>query len=132
MQSIDYTCTTNPDERVEILLDSVTPTDKPLILVGSSMGGYVSVVASRVIRPRGLFLLAPALYLPGHGVQEPVPFAETIEIVHGWGDDIVPPENSIRFARLYRTTLHMIDGDHPLNGQVDVIGEWFERYLKAQ
>ena len=37
------------------------------ILVGSSMGGYVSLVASGKVEPQAVFLLAPALYM---GVDE--------------------------------------------------------------
>jgi hypothetical protein len=32
-----------------------------LVLVGSSMGGYVSTIASQSLKPAGLFLMAPAL-----------------------------------------------------------------------
>ena len=40
-------------------------------------------------------------------------------IVHGWHDDIVPVENSIRWAREHRATLHMLDSDHRLEDQIE-------------
>ena len=41
--------------------------------------------------------------------------AECIEIVHGWSDDVIPPEHSIRYARDADCSLHLISGDHRLN-----------------
>ena len=43
-----------------------------LILVGSSMGGYVSTVASVSLKPAGLFLMAPAFYMPIGREQNPI------------------------------------------------------------
>jgi hypothetical protein len=47
---------------------------------------------------RGLFLIAPAFYMPGLREFTPSPQARRITIVHGWRDDVVPAANSIRFA----------------------------------
>ena len=40
-----------------------------LVLVGSSLGGHVVTAASRLLQARGLFLLAPAFYVPGFEQQ---------------------------------------------------------------
>ena len=53
-----------------------------------------------------------------------------LEIVHGWSDDVIPPENSIRYARQADCTLHMIGGDHPLNSSIEVVEVLFEQFLK--
>jgi hypothetical protein len=52
-----------------------------------------------------------------------------IEIVHGWKDDIVPPENSIRFASDCYATLHMVDGDHRLTANIDEINYYLARFI---
>ena len=94
------------------------------------MGGYVSLVAAETLLPAGLFLIAPALYLPGFGSRRAYSTeCDNIEIVHGWGDDVIPPENSIRFAREADCTLHLIAGDHPLNASIDRIELLFEPWL---
>ena len=66
--SPDYGGIASPDDRVAHLLDipeiAATPSTD-LILVGSSMGGYVSCVASQSLHPAGLFLLAPAIGIDG-------------------------------------------------------------------
>lgn len=127
--SVDYTGTADPDERVPLLLDAVAPSDARLVLVGSSMGGYVATLASQDLLPNGLFLMAPAFNLAGYAVQEPVPCAGMTEIVHGWNDEIVPVENSIVFARKHGATLHLVDGDHQLISCLDQICELFLAFL---
>ncbi len=117
------------DRRVAQLLATPLPAHDRLVLVGSSMGGYVSTVASAHLHPEGLFLLAPAFYLPGYACQEPVPTAGSTLIVHGWGDDVVPPDHSLRFARRHRCALHLLAGDHRLNAALPAIEPLFEMFL---
>ncbi len=126
--SPDYTATHNPDVRVQLLLDA-QPSGEPLVLVGSSMGGYVSAVAAQTLTPAGLFLLAPAIGLPGYAVQTPAPHAGVLEIVHGWGDDVVPPANVLQFARERRATLHLLDDGHRLVNVLPQIETLFAAFL---
>ncbi len=118
-----------PDARVRRLLDTVLPAHEKLVLVGSSMGGYVSTVASRTLRPDGLFLLAPAFGLQDYPEPFPVPCAGQISIVHGWRDHVVPCENSIHFARTHAASLHLIDGDHRLNDALPSVLALFDRFM---
>ena len=63
VESIDYSATQDPEERVALLKETL-PADEPeIILVGSSMGGYVSLVAALEYDVKGVFLLAPAVYM---------------------------------------------------------------------
>jgi predicted esterase len=94
------------ERRVAQLLSIKLPEHERLVLVGSSMGGYVSTVASQHLKPGGLFLLAPAFYLPGYAQQDLVANAKRICVVHGWRDDVVPPVNSIRFAERHHADLY--------------------------
>ena len=64
--SPDYQSSNDPDLRVKQLLAMELSAYQEIILVGSSMGAYVATVASEIIRPKGLFLIAPAFYLPGY------------------------------------------------------------------
>ncbi|HEX7013815.1 MAG TPA: alpha/beta fold hydrolase [Steroidobacteraceae bacterium] len=130
VESVDYRGMDDPAARVQRLLDVCRKLTGKLVLVGSSLGGHVSVAAARAVPVRGLFLLAPAFYMPGYEQYTPEPPKCPIAIVHGWNDDIVPPENSIRYARQYRTTLHLIDSDHRLTANVDEVCELLERFLK--
>lgn len=126
--SPDYGDLKSPDERVKRLLNLKLPPHDQLLLVGSSMGGYVSVVASKHLNPAGLFLMAPALYLPGYEQQDPIPSAGNICLVHGWSDDIVPVETSFSFAKKNQADLHVLNSDHRLDGVLPEVGELFEQF----
>ena len=130
VESIDYTDTMDPDLRVERLLGVLAKEQDEFVLVGSSMGGYVSLVASQEVHAEAIFLMAPALYIPGYERQEYRSRCSHIEIVHGWSDDVIPAENSIRYAKEADCTLHLISGDHPLNSSLEVVARLFERFLE--
>jgi len=129
--SPDYSDLMDPDDRVKRLLELPLPAHDRLILVGSSMGGYVSTVASQALKPAGLFLLAPALYIPGYRVQNPVSGASHACVVFGWRDEVIPVECGFRFAKNQHIPLHILDGDHRLNGVLTEVGDLFEKFMLA-
>jgi len=127
--SPDYQADNDPDRRVKQLLAMDLSAYRDIVLVGSSMGAYVITVASELIKPKGLFMIAPAFYLPGYQRTEFNPHAEHIEVFHGWQDDIVPPEHAWRFCRQHRARLHMLDADHRLLSILPVMADAFDRFL---
>ena len=127
VESPDYSRIGNPEKRLEQLLALNFQADK-LILVGSSMGGYVSALAAKPLAASGLFLLAPAFYLPGYPQQPDVTGIE-VELVHGWNDMVVPVDNSIRFARQHQATTHLLNSDHRLNDVIEPICQLFSIFL---
>ncbi|AXQ31690.1 alpha/beta hydrolase [Solimonas sp. K1W22B-7] len=127
--SPDYSHTHDPRARVAQLLALAPRAGRSLVLVGSSMGGYVSAQACAALRPQALFLMAPALYFPGWE-EEPRGVPALCSVVHGWNDDIVPPERGIEFARRHRAELHLLDADHGLNDQLDTLALLFGRLLQ--
>ncbi|MDD4914896.1 MAG: alpha/beta hydrolase [Methylococcales bacterium] len=130
-ESLDYRPGNDPELRVEQLLAFDVLPYRHVVLAGSSMGGYVATVAAETINPLGLFLIAPAFYLPGYQRTEFRPSTANIEIFHGWRDTIVPPENVWRFSRLHRARLHMLDADHRLLSVLPQMAQAFERFLTA-
>jgi pimeloyl-ACP methyl ester carboxylesterase len=129
VDSIDYTGITSPDERVDKLCDYLANETEPFVLIGSSMGGYVSLVAAKRFSPVGIFLLAPALYMDGYLHQQYKADLSNVEIVHGWSDDIIPVANSIRFAGFAKSGLHLIEGDHRLNSSINIVDRLFNSFL---
>jgi predicted esterase len=133
VESPDYRDLPDADPRVERLLASGAAQTERLILVGSSVGGYVATVASAVLKPCGLFLMAPAFYMPGYAEQNPVPYAQTVTVVHGWSDDVIPVEHSIQFARRFsaatRLELYIIEDDHRLSAELDYVAILFAEFL---
>ena len=128
IDSIDYTDTYDPDKRVERLVDILKNEGQECILVGSSMGGYVSLMASGQVEAHAVFLMAPALYMRGYKEEYPIGHRH-LEIVHGWSDDIIPPEHSIRYAQEADRMLHLISGDHGLNSSIEVVDGLFRQFL---
>ncbi len=127
--SIDYQGIADPAERVAKLIEVGRSVEDRLLLVGSSMGGHVATAAADELGAIGLFVLAPAYYMPGYEALTPEPPAVPICIVHGWRDDIVPVDNSIRFARNCRAELHIIDGDHRLTANIDRINAYLTDFV---
>lgn len=128
--SIDYTDMMDPDERVTRLLDELDgETRRPLVLAGSSMGAYVSLVAAASLRPQGVFLMAPALYIPGWKQQEYAADLERVSIVHGWHDELIPPDNILRYASRAACDLHLLPADHRLSAVLPELADVFERFL---
>jgi pimeloyl-ACP methyl ester carboxylesterase len=130
VDSVDYTDLMDPDVRVERLLEVLADEDDDFVLVGSSMGGYVSLVASESVDAKAVFLMAPALYMPGYEKQVYRSRCSHIEIVHGRSDEVIPQENSIRYAKEADCALHLIGGDHALNGALEVVAGLFETFLE--
>jgi len=135
--AVDYTDQDNPDDRVKRLLATDLGDYEKLVLVGSSMGGYVSAVASEILKPQGLFLMAPAFYLApifpsdGYTVQNPKAFAGKTFVTAGWNDDIVPVDSAIRFAREMKSELHIFNSDHVLWDVLPQIGGMLANFLKG-
>ena len=127
--SVDYRGIADPGERVNKLVASCTDIESPLVLVGSSMGGHVATAAAKALRPAGVFVLAPAYYMPGYEALTPAAPECPLLIVHGWRDDVVPVENSIRYASECRATLHVLDGDHRLTENIDEIVALLRRFI---
>jgi len=131
VDSIDYQGIADPGERVQKLVHECAHINDVLILVGSSMGGHVATAAASTLGAAGLFVLAPAYFMDGYEELTPSPPAMPICIVHGWHDDIVPVENSIRYARECSATLHLVDGDHRLTDNISEINGYLERFINS-
>jgi pimeloyl-ACP methyl ester carboxylesterase len=129
VESLDYRGMEDPQARVAKALEFCRTLGEPVVLVGSSLGGHIAAAVSSQVRTRGMFLLAPAFYMKGFERYTPTPAPCPIEIVHGWHDDVVPVENSIRFARHYCAALHVLDSDHRLTSSIDAICELLDAFL---
>ena len=129
VESIDYQDLDSPEARVDRLVENISQQSDTVILVGSSMGGYVSLVAAERTKVVGVFLLAPALSMPGYEVQN-YKYAGEVSMVHGWHDDIVPAENSINYARTCSANLLLVHDVHRLSNSMPQISPFFRNWLK--
>ncbi len=131
VESVDYQGIESPLVRVLKLLEFGARSSAPLVLVGSSMGGYVSAAAAARLKARALFLLAPAFYMPDFESFTPQDVACPTAIVHGWGDEVVPVQHSIRWAHEHLATLHLLDSDHRLQDKIEPICELLKGFLQV-
>lgn len=115
--------------RVERLSAWCDTCDAPPVLVGSSMGAHVALTQGA--RARALFLLAPAVYMPGYdpAATPPPPPAVPLTLVHGWADEVVPVDAALRYAREAGCTLHLLPGDHRLLDHLDTLAALFREFL---
>jgi fermentation-respiration switch protein FrsA (DUF1100 family) len=129
--SVDYRGVDEPRARVSRLVDFCKELGGDLVLAGSSLGGYVAVASASLLHARGVFLMAPALYLQGLPELRAGLLDCPATVVHGWRDDVVPYEHSVRFAKAYRAALHLLESDHRLHNQLRVLESLFEYFLIA-
>ena len=130
-ESVDYQGIADPGERVDRLLEECAGIEESLVLVGSSMGGHVATAAAEQLGAIGLFVLAPAFYMPGFEELTPPPPEMPVVIVHGRQDDVVPVENSIRFANECGADLHIFDAGHRLTERIDDINYLLAGFIRS-
>lgn len=105
-----------------------------VVLVGSSMGGLLAATeAPRYPHLRGIFLLAPAFFIPELHAEvlsmhetERVP----VEVVMGWEDDIVNPQLIVGWGLHARANLHLVHDNHRLSGSHALIAAVFQSFLE--
>lgn len=101
---------------------------EPPILVGSSIGAYISGLVSTELPVAGLFLLAPPISAP----PELPPLAAAaphLWIVHGWDDELIAPAQVVAFAQGLKAQLLLVAADHRLEGCVALLERQFELFL---
>ncbi|MEY4377022.1 MAG: hypothetical protein RJB26_1572 [Pseudomonadota bacterium] len=129
VDSLDYQGLADPAERVARLVAAGQGAQGPLVLVGSSLGGHVCTAAAAQLPVRGIFLLAPAFFMPGFEALTPPMPACPVEIVHGWHDDIVPVDNSLRWARPGAARMHLLATEHRMHDVIPELEQLFAAFL---
>jgi alpha/beta superfamily hydrolase len=100
----------------------------PVILAGSSMGAFISALASTEVECVGLFLIALPVAIPEYDrafTAAAVPTA----LVHAWDDELCPVDDVIAFARARGDALTLVRDDHRLAAHVDFVAERFRQFL---
>jgi pimeloyl-ACP methyl ester carboxylesterase len=103
----------------------------PPVLVGSSMGAFVSALASLEHPVAGLFLLATPEAIPGVetalDVRQDVPTL----LIHGWRDEVCPLDGVYTFAARRQLPLLVLDDDHRLGSNLPAIERQFALFLET-
>jgi predicted alpha/beta-hydrolase family hydrolase len=116
--------------RIARLHAAIAACEAPPVLVGSSMGAFVSGLASLEAPVAGLFLLATPETIPGYEVafdlREDVPTL----LIHGWRDEVCPLDEVYASAGRRQLPLLVLDDDHRLGASVDRIAHQFRLFLE--
>lgn len=115
--------------RVEKLVATAHTTQPPLILAGSSMGAFVSGLASLRVPCAGVFLIALPTMIPrwsGHFDVASVPAM----LVHGFNDELCPASAAAAFAKARRIPTLLLPDDHRLSNHVAQIAQQFRLFLE--
>ncbi len=115
--------------RIARLRATVEALDAPPLLVGSSMGAFVSGLVSLDVPVAGLLLLATPGEIPGYAREFDLRDGVPTLLIHGWRDEVCPLAGVHAFAARRRLPLLMLDDDHRLGSSMDAIAAEFLRML---
>lgn len=107
------------------------PEAQKLVIAGFSFGGYVSLFSALTARPDALLLLGPAIGMYTIDVPQAYNPATTL-LIHGEKDEVVPIENSLKWAESQDMPVVVIPGSgHFFHGKLIVLRQWIERLFPA-
>lgn len=115
--------------RIARLRATIESLDTPPLLVGSSMGAFVSGLVSLDVPVAGLLLLATPSEIPGYARGFDLRRGVPTFLIHGWRDDVCPLTGVQAFAAARRLPLLALDDDHRLGASMDVIATQFRHML---
>lgn len=115
--------------RIARLRATIESLDAPPLLVGSSMGAFVSGLVSLEVPVAGLLLMATPSAIPSYprafDLRPDVP----TQLIHGWRDDVCPLAGVYAFAAKRKLPLLVLDDDHRLSSSMDAIAAQFRHLL---
>ncbi|MEO5596975.1 MAG: hypothetical protein ABIQ97_07495 [Lysobacteraceae bacterium] len=118
------------DTRLELLRERARAAATPLVLVGSSLGAFVSALVSLEIDCIGLYLMAPPPFLDGYPRALTAASVPTT-IVHGWDDELIPAATVINWAAPRRDRVLLVNDSHRLAAHVDFCARQFREFLQS-
>ena len=117
--------------RVAQLLASMRAAPRrPLVLAGSSMGAFVSGLASLEAPCDGLFLMALPVVIPGCPRFDAATGVRGM-LVHGYRDEMCPVDLAVAFAHARGMPALLVDDGHRLGGHLETLQQQFALFLRA-
>lgn len=116
--------------RVERLLAVARGARHPLVLAGSSMGAFVSGLASRHVKCEGVFLVALPMAIPRWSERFDMAGGVRAMLVHGYQDEMCPAVAAAAFANARRIPTLLLPDDHRLSAHVEMIAQQFRLFLE--
>ena len=100
----------------------------PVVLAGSSLGAYVSAIASLQVPVQGLFLMVPPTRMGPMPLLDAAPVP--ISVVHAWQDELIPAAEVIDWAQARAARLLLVADGHRLERHVAASAQAFEALLQ--
>ncbi|OEZ00571.1 MULTISPECIES: hypothetical protein [Stenotrophomonas] len=101
----------------------------PVVLAGSSLGAYISAIASLQVPTRGLFLMVPPTRMGPMPLLDAAPVPTSV--VHAWQDELIPAAEVIAWAQARSARLLLVEDGHRLENYVEASARAFEELLKG-
>lgn len=118
------------DRRIARLHERASAARGRLLLVGSSMGAFISGFVSLQVPVQGLFLMAPPIRIEGYPREFDAAPVPTLAI-HGWHDELIPATDVVAWAQARAVELRLVDDGHRLDAHVDYVAQAFAQFLRA-
>ena len=115
--------------RVQKLVATAHATQSPLVLAGSSMGAFVSGLASLQVPCAGVFLVALPTMIPRWSERFDVANVPAM-LVHGFNDELCPVSAAAAFANARRIPTLLLPDNHRLSNHVAQIAQQFQLFLE--
>ena len=117
--------------RVARLVEVMRDQPRPLVLAGSSMGAFVSGLASLRAACDGLFLIALPIDIPGCPQRFDAARDVPGMLVHGYRDEMCPVDAAVAFTGERGMPALLLDDDHRLGDHIAVLERQFELFLRT-
>lgn len=101
----------------------------PVVLAGSSLGAYISAIASLQVPTRGVFLMVPPTRMGPMPVLDAAPVPTSV--VHAWQDELIPAADVIAWAQARSARLLLVQDGHRLEHHVEASARAFEELLRG-
>lgn len=118
--------------RIARLRATIEALEAPPLLVGSSMGAFVSGLVSLEVPVAGLLLLATPAEIPGYPRTFDLDGRVPSLLIHGWRDEVCPLPGVYALAAQHRLPLLVLDDDHRLGASLGMVTAQFRSWLEQQ
>lgn len=99
----------------------------PVVLAGSSLGAYISAIASLQVPTQALFLMVPPTRMGPMPALDAAPVPTSV--VHAWQDELIPAADVIAWAQARSARLLLVQDGHRLEHHVEASARAFEELL---
>ncbi|MDX2480973.1 MAG: YqiA/YcfP family alpha/beta fold hydrolase [Desulfuromusa sp.] len=108
----------DPQQRLQIIMETIKQSEEQFLVIGSSMGGLMALLLQQAAPERiaGMVLCAPALHRPAATGLSASTLPPTV-VIHGRQDTVVP----IAASRKFGCPLLEVDDDHSLKNSLTII-----------